>query len=72
HTQKKGGVVPVQLVETALRACEEYLNAMDHKDIDVSLDTPPAVTERCWEETIQQYYEVIQMQFAKHIGNTVW
>ncbi|XP_072328870.1 uncharacterized protein [Scyliorhinus torazame] len=65
HTQKKGGVVPVQLVETALRACEEYLNAMDHKDIDVSLDTPPAVTERCWEETIQQYYEVI------HEGATI-
>ncbi|GCC30151.1 hypothetical protein chiPu_0008598 [Chiloscyllium punctatum] len=65
QTQKKGGVVPVQLVETALRACEEYLNTMDHKDIDVSLDTPPAVTERCWEETIQQYYEVI------HEGATI-
>ncbi|XP_078066297.1 tubulin tyrosine ligase 3-like [Mustelus asterias] len=65
QTQKKGGVVPVQLVETALRACEEYLNTMDHKDIDVSLDAPPAVTERCWEETIQQYYEVI------HEGATI-
>ncbi|XP_043563754.1 uncharacterized protein LOC122558896 [Chiloscyllium plagiosum] len=65
QTQKKSGVVPVQLVETALRACEEYLNTMDHKDIDVSLDTPPAVTERCWEETIQQYYEVI------HEGATI-
>ncbi|XP_020365711.2 tubulin tyrosine ligase 3-like [Rhincodon typus] len=65
QTRKKGGVVPVQLVETALRACEEYLNTMDHKDIDVSLDTPPAVTERCWEETIQQYYEVI------HEGATI-
>uniref|UniRef100_UPI00398E9FCA tubulin monoglycylase TTLL3 isoform X3 n=1 Tax=Pristiophorus japonicus TaxID=55135 RepID=UPI00398E9FCA len=65
RTRKKGGVVPIQLVKTALRACEEYLNAMDHKDIDVSLDTPPAVTERCWEETIQQYYEVI------HDGATI-
>ncbi|XP_067908049.1 tubulin monoglycylase TTLL3 isoform X2 [Heterodontus francisci] len=65
QTHKKGGVVPVQLVETALRACEEYLNTMDHKDIDVSLDTPPAVTEQCWEETIQQYYEVI------HEGATI-
>ncbi|XP_067855166.1 uncharacterized protein [Heptranchias perlo] len=65
YSQKKGGVVPIQLVQTALRACEEYLNTVDHKDIDVSLDTPPAVTESCWEETIQQYYEVI------HEGATI-
>ncbi|XP_072137001.1 tubulin monoglycylase TTLL3 isoform X2 [Mobula birostris] len=65
QTRNKGGVVSVKLIETALRACEEYLNTMDHKDIDVSLDTPPAVTEKCWEETIQQYYQVI------HEGATI-
>ncbi|XP_051873549.1 tubulin tyrosine ligase 3-like [Pristis pectinata] len=65
HPHKKGGVVSVTLIETALRACEEYLNTMDHKDIDVSLDTPPAVTEKRWEETIQQYYKVI------HEGATI-
>ncbi|XP_072928850.1 tubulin monoglycylase TTLL3 isoform X1 [Hemitrygon akajei] len=65
QTHNKGGVVSVKLIETALRACEEYLNTMDHKDIDVSLDTPPAVTEKCWEETIRQYYQVI------HEGATI-
>ncbi|XP_055504122.1 tubulin monoglycylase TTLL3-like isoform X2 [Leucoraja erinacea] len=63
--QRKRGIVSVTLIETALRACEEYLNTMEHKDIDVSLDTPPAVTEKCWEEAIQQYYRVI------HDGATI-
>ncbi|XP_078270201.1 tubulin tyrosine ligase 3-like isoform X3 [Rhinoraja longicauda] len=63
--QRKGGIVSVKLIETALRACEDHLNTMDHKDIDVSLDTPPAVTEKCWEEAIQQYYKVV------HDGATI-
>uniref|UniRef100_A0A4W3IM22 Tubulin tyrosine ligase-like family, member 3 n=1 Tax=Callorhinchus milii TaxID=7868 RepID=A0A4W3IM22_CALMI len=52
-------VISSQLVQTAVLACEEHLNYLEHKDIDVSLDAPPAITEECWDRIIQQYYQVI-------------
>ncbi|XP_046714300.1 tubulin monoglycylase TTLL3 isoform X2 [Silurus meridionalis] len=51
--------VGVGLIETALRVCQEYLNSLEHSDIDVSLETPPTLSEQQWTEVINSYYLVI-------------
>nr|XP_014353246.1 PREDICTED: tubulin monoglycylase TTLL3 [Latimeria chalumnae] len=57
--KRKTGIVPAWLIKTALHACEEYLNGMEHNDIDVSPEASPAVAESEWEVFVQQYYQVV-------------
>ncbi|XP_062853999.1 tubulin monoglycylase TTLL3 [Trichomycterus rosablanca] len=51
--------VGARLIETALHVCQEYLNSLDHCDIDISLQSPPTLSEQQWEDFIQNYYLVI-------------
>ncbi|XP_078517974.1 tubulin monoglycylase TTLL3 [Lissotriton helveticus] len=56
--KKAGGRVPGRLVETALQACERYLNSLEHNDID-SEASSGMMTNTDWEEFLQNYYKVI-------------
>ncbi|KAF5897056.1 tubulin monoglycylase TTLL3-like, partial [Clarias magur] len=47
------------LIETALRVCQEYLNSVEHGDIDVSLETPPILSNEQWANFILNYYTVV-------------
>uniref|UniRef100_A0A8C4XIJ0 Tubulin tyrosine ligase-like family, member 3 n=2 Tax=Erpetoichthys calabaricus TaxID=27687 RepID=A0A8C4XIJ0_ERPCA len=48
-----------QLVETALKVCQEYLSSLDHYDIDISSEIPPTMTKLQWEEFLGRYYQVV-------------
>lgn len=49
-----------EMIDTALHACQEFLSVLEHGDIDVTVETPPAVEEQQWAEFLQDYYMVVQ------------
>ncbi|TSK42090.1 Tubulin monoglycylase TTLL3 [Bagarius yarrelli] len=51
--------IGVGLIETAMRMCQEYLNSLEHCDIDISLEAPPNLSEKQWAKFIHSYYLVI-------------
>ncbi|XP_058258450.1 tubulin monoglycylase TTLL3 [Hemibagrus wyckioides] len=51
--------IGVGLIETALRVCQEYLNSLEHCDIDIALEAPPTLSEQQWTNFLHSYYLVI-------------
>lgn len=49
-----------QMIDTALHVCQEFLNTLEHSDIDVTMETPPSVKEQQWSEFLHDYYVVVQ------------
>lgn len=49
-----------ELIDTALHVCQEFLNILDHRDIDVTVETSASVEEQHWVEFLQDYYMVVQ------------
>ncbi|KAM8758098.1 tubulin monoglycylase TTLL3 isoform 1-T2 [Acanthopagrus schlegelii] len=47
------------MIDIALHVCQEFLSVLEHGDIDVTVETPPSVEERQWEEFLQDYYRVV-------------
>ncbi|XP_057183798.1 tubulin monoglycylase TTLL3 [Triplophysa rosa] len=56
HTNQRVGV---SLIDNALHVCQEYLNSLEHCDIDVNLQTVPTLSEEQWKVFLQNYYLVI-------------
>ena len=54
------GFVCPGMIDTALRACHEFLSVLEHGDIDVSEETSTPVEEQQWAEFLQHYYKVVQ------------
>lgn len=48
------------LIDVALDACQQFLSVLEHCDIDVTIETPPAVEEQQWAEFLRDYYMVVQ------------
>lgn len=53
-------VVLSQMIDSALKVCQDYLESLQHSDIDISPETPQIVTEEEWTEFIDSYYLVVQ------------
>ncbi|XP_059416043.1 tubulin monoglycylase TTLL3-like isoform X1 [Carassius carassius] len=47
------------IIDNALHVCQEYLNSLEHCDIDMTLETTPTLSEQQWEVFLQNYYLVI-------------
>ncbi|XP_056129470.1 tubulin monoglycylase TTLL3 [Lampris incognitus] len=47
------------MIDRALHVCQEFLSRLEHSDIDVSMETPPALTEQQWAEFLQDYGLVV-------------
>ncbi|TKS70986.1 Tubulin monoglycylase TTLL3 [Collichthys lucidus] len=52
-------VVLSQMIDSALKVCQDYLESLQHSDIDISPETPRIVTEEEWTEFIDSYYLVV-------------
>ncbi|XP_036389172.1 tubulin monoglycylase TTLL3-like [Megalops cyprinoides] len=47
------------IIGTALRVCQDFLDSIEHHDIDISMETPPSLTEQEWAEFLHNYYLVV-------------
>ncbi|KAK6319298.1 hypothetical protein J4Q44_G00105090 [Coregonus suidteri] len=47
------------MIDRALHICQEFLNSLDHSDIDVTIETPPSLTEQQWAKFMHDYYLVV-------------
>ncbi|XP_061438743.1 protein monoglycylase TTLL8 [Rhineura floridana] len=57
--EKKVKELPGELVEMACKVCETYLEQIEHDDIDSDIDGPPVLSDREWNQLIEQYYCLI-------------
>lgn len=48
------------MIDSALKVCLEFLESREHRDIDISLETPQTLTKEEWAEFIDSYYLVVQ------------
>ncbi|XP_062400960.1 tubulin monoglycylase TTLL3 [Sardina pilchardus] len=58
---KRPAVSPVspRIIESALQVCKDFLDSLEHNDIDISMETPPTLTDQQWSEFIHNYYLVV-------------
>ncbi|XP_018535583.1 tubulin monoglycylase TTLL3 isoform X2 [Lates calcarifer] len=52
-------VVLSQMIDNALKVCQEFLESLEHNDIDISLETPQTLTKEEWAQFIESYYLVV-------------
>ncbi|XP_047722295.1 uncharacterized protein LOC125170125 isoform X3 [Prionailurus viverrinus] len=48
-----------ELVDTACKVCQAYLDQLEHEDIDISKDAAQDLTEDEWKDLTQQYYSLV-------------
>ncbi|KAJ8409000.1 hypothetical protein AAFF_G00240210 [Aldrovandia affinis] len=51
-------LVGPRIIESALHVCQDYLDSLDHHDIDISMETPPSLTNQQWAELLHNFYMV--------------
>ncbi|XP_034387894.1 tubulin monoglycylase TTLL3-like isoform X2 [Cyclopterus lumpus] len=52
-------VVLSQMINSALKVCHQFLESLEHRDIDIHLETPQTLTEEEWAEFISGYNLVV-------------
>lgn len=58
--RRSGPVVHSQIIDSALKVCQEFLDSREHRDIDICLETPPTLTKEEWAEFIDSYSLVVR------------
>lgn len=48
------------MISSALKVCHEFLESLEHRDIDINMETPQTLTKEEWAEFINSYYLVVQ------------
>ncbi|KAM8917414.1 tubulin monoglycylase TTLL3-like [Spinachia spinachia] len=49
-------VILSQMINSALKVCHEFLESLEHRDIDIHSETSPTLTKEEWAEFINGYY----------------
>ncbi|XP_054472909.1 tubulin monoglycylase TTLL3-like [Anoplopoma fimbria] len=66
-------IVLSQMINSALKVCQEFLESLEHRDIDIHLETPQTLTKEEWAEFINGYYLVVhegaEMENSDHFVN---
>ncbi|KAJ8395752.1 hypothetical protein AAFF_G00029890 [Aldrovandia affinis] len=52
-------LVSSRIIQSALRVCQQFMESLEHSDIDVAMETSPTLTEQEWAEFIHDYYRVV-------------
>ncbi|KAM9362202.1 tubulin monoglycylase TTLL3 [Symphorus nematophorus] len=52
-------VVPSQVIDIALKVCQEYLESLEYCDIDISSETSQTLKKEEWAEFMDNYYLVV-------------
>ncbi|XP_074466854.1 tubulin monoglycylase TTLL3-like isoform X1 [Sebastes fasciatus] len=47
------------MISSALKVCHEFLESLEHRDIDINMETPQTLTKEEWAEFINSYYLVV-------------
>ncbi|KAL4605017.1 hypothetical protein GN956_G25345 [Arapaima gigas] len=47
------------IIDSALQVCQDFLDCLDHHDIDVAKEASSSLTEQQWAEFIHNYYLVV-------------
>ncbi|XP_073324822.1 tubulin monoglycylase TTLL3-like [Pagrus major] len=66
--QRSKPVVLSKMIDSALKVCQDFLESLEHCDIDKSLGTPQTLTKEEWAEFIDSYYLVVHGR--AEIGNS--
>ncbi|XP_067861383.1 protein monoglycylase TTLL8-like [Heptranchias perlo] len=59
---KTDGQLSTELIETAIKVCEDFLQNLKHDENDIEVDIPPTLSEIQWADLIEQYYCLIHNQ----------
>ncbi|XP_056316224.1 tubulin monoglycylase TTLL3 [Danio aesculapii] len=51
--------IETSVIDSALHVCQEYLNSLEHCDIDNNLETNSTISEQQWKVFLQNYYLVV-------------
>ncbi|KAJ8370687.1 hypothetical protein SKAU_G00107150 [Synaphobranchus kaupii] len=47
------------IIDSALLVCQDFLDTLEHHDIDISMGTPPSLTEQQWAEFLHNYNMIV-------------
>ncbi|KAJ8257175.1 hypothetical protein GJAV_G00182710 [Gymnothorax javanicus] len=47
------------IIDKALLVCQNFLDSLEHNDIDISMETPPYLSEQQWAEFLHNYYKIV-------------
>uniref|UniRef100_A0A665UW97 Tubulin tyrosine ligase-like family, member 3 n=1 Tax=Echeneis naucrates TaxID=173247 RepID=A0A665UW97_ECHNA len=57
--RKSGPMALSQMIETALKVCQEFLDNLEHNDIEMNMEMPQILTKEEWAQFIDSYYAVV-------------
>ncbi|XP_037108718.1 tubulin monoglycylase TTLL3-like isoform X1 [Syngnathus acus] len=70
HMQKSSEPVMVsKMIGTALKVCWDFLESLEHADIDASSETTPSLAKEEWGEFINSYYLLVHAGAKIEISN---
>lgn len=52
--------VAAGMIDRALHVCQEFLNSLEHGDIDITMETRTSLMGQQWAEFLHDYYLVVQ------------
>ncbi|KAJ8259841.1 hypothetical protein GJAV_G00174090 [Gymnothorax javanicus] len=57
--RKAATLVPCIMIQKALHVCQDFIDSLEHSDIDVPMERSHVLTEQEWQEFIHNYYRIV-------------